>query len=251
MINKRIKRKKIYLLPNIITTSSLFFGFYSIILSLQSDKYLYAVVTIFIAMVLDTLDGRIARLTNTQTDFGAEYDSLSDLVAFGVAPSILAYQWGLSSLHIFSLSNLGWLVAFFYTATTALRLARFNAELTYSDNRFFRGVPCPISAGLIASFIAFCHAFSINEDIAHLLISCLMILASILMVSNIKYLSFKEINLKGKVNFFRLFLVLLVFVIIALDVSKIMFLIFFCYLLSGPGRWLWLLWLQSSKKNQK
>lgn len=249
MINKKIKRKKIYLLPNIITTSSLFFGFYSIILSLQ-HFYIQAIVTIFISMAMDTLDGRIARLTNTQSEFGAEYDSLSDLVAFGVAPSILAYQWALRSLHLFSLVNLGWLLAFFYTATTALRLARFNAELSDSDKRFFRGIPCPIAAGVVSSFVAFCYAVNMDDYIARIIMSCLMVIVSLLMVSNIKYFSFKEIDFKGKVNFFRLFLVLLVFMIVALDAPKILFFIFLIYLLSGPIRLVWLASSQRRKKKQ-
>jgi len=200
----------IYLLPNLLTTASLFAAFYSLVASMKG-QYEAAVIAIFIGMIADSLDGRIARLTNTQTEFGAQYDSLSDLVTFGVAPSLLLYQLTLSQLGKF-----GWLVAFVYTASVALRLARFNTQLETADKRFFQGLPCPSAAAVLASFAAICYQ---NEWEHYLFISVLTAIltlaAAVLMVSNLRYYSFKEVDFKGKVPFVYVLIMIILFVAIA------------------------------------
>ena len=225
-----IQRKRgIYLLPNLFTTAGLFAGFYAVIAGMQ-NHFRLAAIAIFIAMIMDLFDGRIARLTNTQTLFGAEYDSLSDMVAFGVAPALLMYSWALQSL-----GKLGWLAAFIYTASTALRLARFNVRLNTGDKRYFQGLPSPCAAGLIASLIWFCREFGIwvNAPIA-VGMAVVTITVGLLMVSAIPYRSFKELNLHGKVPFVSILIVVLLFVCISLDPPQILFYGFLSFVLSGP-----------------
>lgn len=227
-----MKRKNthngIYLLPNLLTTASLFSAFYSIIASLKG-QYDVAVTAIFIGMVMDALDGRIARMTNTQTDFGAEYDSLSDMVSFGVAPSVLLYSWALEPLGKF-----GWLAAFIYTAAVALRLARFNTQVDTADKRYFQGLACTAAAPVLASFVWICNP----DGHAHLLIAWvsvgLMLSVAALMVSNIRYYSFKTLDFKGKIPFLHMLFIVLLFVTIAAAPSVMLFVAFVGYALSGP-----------------
>src|SRR6267154_692807 len=147
LLNTEIRRRGIYLLPNLFTTAALFAGFYSIVMAMN-QRYDYAAVAIFVAMILDTLDGRVARLTRTQSAFGAEYDSLSDMLSFGAAPALVMYEWALRDM-----GRIGWIAAFVYCAGTALRLARFNTQLAVADKRWFTGLPSPAAAALVAGMI--------------------------------------------------------------------------------------------------
>ena len=195
------RRRGIYLLPNLFTTAGLFAGFYGIV-SAMNSQFESAAIAIFIAMVMDGMDGRIARLTNTQSDFGVEYDSLSDMISFGLAPSLIMYQWVLSGM-----GKLGWLAAFVYTASTALRLARFNTQAASEDKRFFQGLPSPAAAALLAGMIWLGETQE-YVDIANLTIFAFLvtIIAGILMVSNIRFHSLKQIDFKGRVPFVRILL---------------------------------------------
>ena len=223
----------VYLLPNLFTTASLFAAFYSIVASMEM-QYEVAVIAIFIGMIADGLDGRIARLTNTQTVFGAQYDSLSDMVTFGVAPSLLLYSWSLRQL-----GKIGWLIAFIYTAAVALRLARFNSNIKKIDKRYFQGLACPPAAALMCAFVWLCHQATVGNRVIVLLSAVLTIIASALMVSSLRYYSFKEIDFKGKVPFLYLLLMVILFVAIAANPSVILFTGFVVYALSGP---VWSVW---------
>ncbi|MGC1855113.1 MAG: CDP-diacylglycerol--serine O-phosphatidyltransferase [Candidatus Aquirickettsiella sp.] len=222
------RRRGIYLLPNLFTIAGLFAGFYAIVTAMEG-YFNYAAIAIFVAMIMDFFDGRVARLTNTQSAFGAELDSLSDMVSFGVAPALVIYSWSLEGL-----GKLGWLAAFIFAAAGALRLARFNTQVLVADKRYFQGLPIPAAAGVLASMVWLCVDSEILGDIVSMMTAILAIIIAILMVSNVRYYSFKEIDLKGRVPFVAILLVVLVFVGISLDPPKILFLIFFCYALSGP-----------------
>ncbi len=222
------RRRGIYLLPNLFTIAGLFAGFYAIVTAMEG-YFNYAAVAIFVAMIMDFFDGRVARLTNTQSAFGAELDSLSDMVSFGVAPALVIYSWSLEGL-----GKLGWLAAFIFTAAGALRLARFNTQVLIADKRYFQGLPIPAAAGVLASMVWLCVDSEILGDVVNMITAVLAIIIAILMVSNVRYYSFKEIDLKGRVPFVAILLVVLIFVGISLDPPKILFLIFFCYALSGP-----------------
>ncbi len=218
----------IYLLPNLLTTASLFAAFYSLVSSTKG-QYEAAVIAMLIGMIADGLDGRIARLTNTQTEFGAQYDSLSDMVTFGVAPSLLLYNLTLNHLGKF-----GWLVAFVYTAAVALRLARFNTQLGTADKRYFQGLPCPPSAAVMASFAWLCYQNEWQNMFISVLTAIFALLTSVLMVSNLRYYSFKEIDFKGKVPFLYVLIMIILFVAIAANPAIVLFVSFSIYALSGP-----------------
>lgn len=220
--------KGIYLLPNLMTTSALFAGFYAVIAGMNGHFELGA-IAIFIAMVFDGLDGRVARMTNSCSAFGAEYDSLADMVSFGLAPALLVYQW---ALHDFG--KLGWLVAFIFTAGAALRLARFNTQVGIADKRYFQGLPSPAAAALLAGFVWMVETNEIQTGAEPTFILLLTLAAGVMMVSNIRFSSFKEINLKDKVSFLTLLIIVLVFVVVTLKPSMILFIVFFVYALSGP-----------------
>jgi len=220
--------KGIYLLPNLMTTAALFAGFYAVIAGIQGD-YEQGAIAIFIAMVLDGLDGRIARMTNSCSAFGAEYDSLSDMISFGLAPALLIYQW---VLHDFG--KLGWLVAFIYTVAAALRLARFNTQVGIADKRYFQGLPSPAAAALLAGLIWVVESNQISTGFEAIAALVLTTFAGVMMVSNVRFSSFKELNLKGKVPFVTLLVIVLVFVIITLEPAMLLFIIFFGYAISGP-----------------
>lgn len=228
VVKHRESHSGIYLLPNLFTTASLFAAFYSIVASMKS-QYEAATIAIFIGMIADGLDGRIARLTNTQTAFGGEYDSLSDMVTFGVAPSLLLYGW---SLHY--LGKIGWLVAFMYTAAVALRLARFNTQIETSDKRYFQGLACPPAAAVVSSFVWFCNQNQFENYSVYILAAFMTFIIAVLMVSNIRYYSFKEIDFKGKVPFLYLLLMVILFVAVAINPSLNLFIGFVIYALSGP-----------------
>lgn len=218
----------IYLLPNLMTTGALFAGFYAVIAGLQGD-FEQGAIAIFVAMVLDGLDGRIARMTNSCSAFGAEYDSLADMVSFGLAPALLIFQWALQDF-----GKLGWLAAFIYTVAAALRLARFNTQVGTADKRYFQGLPSPAAAALLAGLIWVVESNQINLSITPVVALVLTIFAGVMMVSNTRFSSFKELNLKDKVPFVTLLVVVLVFVVVTIKPAMILFLTFFAYALSGP-----------------
>lgn len=232
----------IYLLPNLFTTASLFAAFYSIIASMKGN-YEAAVIAIFIGMIADGLDGRIARLTNTQTAFGAQYDSLSDMVTFGVAPSILLYGW---ILHQFG--KVGWVVAFVYTACVALRLARFNTQVETADKRYFQGLACPPAAAVITSYAWLCQQHGLQNHYFLVITAFVTIGIAALMVSNIRYHSFKEIDFRGKVPFLYLLIIIILFAAIAANPALVLFVGFLLYALSGPLFTLWKLKRLRDKK---
>lgn len=223
------RRRGIYLLPNLFTTACLFAGFYAIVAAM-GNRFEAAAVAIFIAMIMDGLDGRIARLTNTQSDFGAQYDSLADLVAFGLAPSLVVYVFTLSEL-----GKLGWLAAFIYAACAALRLARFNTQVGVADKRFFQGLASPAAAALVAGFVWVASDYEFESNILSFPALFLTVLAGLLMVSNIRYRSFKDLDLKGKVPFVTVLVVVMVFVFISIDPPQVLFAVFLLYALSGPA----------------
>ena len=220
--------KGIYLLPNLMTTAALFAGFYAVIAGIQGQFELGA-IAILVAMILDGLDGRIARMTNSCSAFGAEYDSLSDMISFGLAPSLLIYQW---ALHDFG--KLGWLIAFVYTVAAALRLARFNTQVGIADKRYFQGLPSPAAAAVLASLIWVVESNQLNTGFESIAALVLTGFTGVMMVSNVRFSSFKEINLKDKVPFVTLLVIVLVFVIITLKPAVLLFFIFIGYAFSGP-----------------
>ncbi len=238
-------KRGIYLLPNLFTTAALFTGFYAIVAAMKG-LFGLAAVAIFIAMLLDSLDGRVARLTNTQTEFGKEYDSLSDIVSFGLAPSLVLYSWSL-----YSLGKLGWLVSFLYTAAVALRLARFNVQAEHLDKRYFQGLPCPAAAGALAGLVWFCETYQIIGVGIAVLCALVTISLALLMVSNVRFYSFKTVDFRGRVPFVWLLLVVFLFVLIAMSPSKVLFLIFLGYALSGPVLTLWNLKRIKSRRHSK
>ncbi len=233
MTEKRQNKRGIYILPSIFTTFALFAGFYSIVASINGD-YILAAISIMVAMLWDTLDGRVARLTNSQSAFGAEYDSLSDLVSFGVAPALLVYLWSLSDL-----GRIGWLAAFIYLVCAALRLARFNTQVGTADKRYFQGLPSPAAAGVIASMIwlKFWNFESLDIGVvsfSYYIGIAITIICGLLMVSNVRYFSFKEFDSKNKTSFRFLLLSVLSLILLLYKPNIVLFTGFFIYMLSGP-----------------
>ena len=224
---KKHRGRGIYLLPNLFTTAALFSGFYAVLAGMN-EQFEKAAIAIFIAMILDGLDGRVARLTHTQTAFGAEYDSLSDMVAFGLAPALVMYEWALSGLGKF-----GWLAAFIYTAGAALRLARFNSQLEVADSNYFQGLPSPSAAAIIAGSVWVAVDNGIAGTDVGVAVGLLTGICGLLMVSNVKYPSFKHIDFKGKIPFFSLVVVLLVFAVFLVHPPMVLFSGFAVYALSG------------------
>ncbi len=223
------RRRGIYLLPNLFTTSALFAGFYAIVAGINAD-FEAAAIAIFVAMILDGMDGRIARMTNTQSDFGVQYDSLSDLVSFGLAPALVAYQWSLSGL-----GKVGWSAAFIYAAAAALRLARFNTQAASADKRFFQGLPSPAAAALVAGMIWLGDSQGLPGHGSVIAFALpITVLAGVLMVSNIRYHSFKQFDLRGRVPFVSVSIIVLVFVLVAVNPPMTLFLIALSYAASGP-----------------
>lgn len=223
------KRRGIYLLPNLFTTGALFAGFYAIMAAVDA-RFEASAIAIFTAMVLDGMDGRIARLTNTQSEFGVQYDSLSDQASFGLAPALVIFHWSL-----FSLGKLGWLAAFVYAACASLRLARFNTQVAVADKNFFQGLPSPAAAALIAGIVWLGDSYGLEDGTGLIVVTFPMtIIAGILMVSNIRYHSFKQLDLRGRIPFVAVLIIVLVFVFIASEPSTILFLIAAAYALSGP-----------------
>ena len=226
------KQKGIYLLPNLLTTAAFFAGFYSIVAAMKG-LFEVSAIAIFVAMIADGLDGRVARLTNTQSAFGAQYDSLSDLAAFGIAPALVIYSWSL-----FHLGKIGWLAAFLYAVATALRLARFNTQAT-DDKSYFQGLPSPSAAGLIASIVWMGSNYEVDGFVVSVPAGILTILAAGLMVSTIRYSSFKTIDFRGRVPFLTIVIAVFLIAAIALEPAEMLFAIFFIFVISGPILTLW------------
>jgi len=236
----KARRKGIYLLPNLMTTAAMFAGFYAIIASIDGN-FEKAAIAIFVAQILDGLDGKLARLTHTETDFGKEFDNLSDMIAFGLAPAIVVYQWGIERLVEFGpiWGKLGWLAAFTYCVSAALRLARFNVISVSGSNRFFKGLPSPPAASLVASFVWLGAELGWSGVGSLVLAFLVTACAGALMVSNLDYYSFKELQGRGKVSFTYIFVVPMTFVLIALNPPLVLFCLAGTFTLSGPLLWVW------------
>lgn len=228
-----LRRRGIYLLPNAFTTAGLFCGFYAIVMAM-GQKFDYAAIAIFAAMLLDAIDGRVARLTNTQSEFGAQYDSLADMVSFGAAPALVVYIWALQGL-----GKLGWLAAFVYCAGGALRLARFNTNIGVVDKRYFQGLPSPAAAALVAGFIWLMQDLGYAGSDLSWAAWGITLYAGLTMVTNVPFYSFKDINYRKSVPFIAVFVVVLVFVAIAGDPPKVLFGLFVLYGLSGYAIYFW------------
>ena len=222
------RSRGIYLLPNLFTIAGLFAGFYAVVAGMKGI-FDHAGIAIFVAMIFDGMDGRVARLTNTQSAFGAQLDSLCDMCSFGVAPALVVYSWSLISL-----GKLGWLAAFLYTAATALRLARFNTQVGSDDKRFFQGLPCPAAAAIIAGLVWVGGDFNVQSQEVSVAIAVMTITIAMLMVSNVRYNSFKQVDVSGKVPFFAILLAVLAMVFISIDPPQILLLVFAIYGVSGP-----------------
>ncbi len=228
-------RRGIYLLPNLFTTGALFAGFYAIIAAMNG-RFEIAAIAIFLAGLLDGLDGRVARLTNTQSAFGAEYDSLSDMVSFGIAPALIVYLWSLVYLREVSnlMGKLGWLAAFIYATATALRLARFNTQIGVADKRYFQGLASPAAAAVVMGAVWVCESYEIaGQDVTYAAL-ILTVVAGTLMVSRFSYYSFKDFDLRKRVPFVAVLAMVLVFVFLSIETATVLFTCFFLYMLSGP-----------------
>ncbi len=225
------RRRGIYLLPNLFTTAALFAGFYAITAALN-HHFEWAAIAIFVAMILDGMDGRVARMTNTQSAFGAEYDSMADMISFGAAPALVLYVWTLNGL-----GKIGWIAAFVHCAGAALRLARFNTQIGTADKRFFQGLPSPSAAAIPAGLVWLCSQYDIGGD--NLVVAYtalwLAIATGLLMVSNFRYYSFKDVDLRGRVPFIKAITIMLAFALIFINPPLALFLFFLGYAVSGPA----------------
>lgn len=222
------RRRGIYLLPNLFTTAALFAGFYAIVAAMKG-QFEPAAIAVFVAMVMDGLDGRVARLTNTQSEFGVQYDSLADMVSFGLAPALVIYQWALVGL-----GKPGWLAAFVFAACVALRLARFNTQVGIADKRYFQGLASPAGAAVVAGLVWVGTEHQFDGSAISGVVFVLTVAVGLLMVSNVRYYSFKEFDLKGKVPFVAAVVVILVFAIIFMQPPEVLFGLALAYAISGP-----------------
>ena len=229
---KQVRRRGVYLLPNLLTLGALFAGFYAVIAGM-SGNFNEAGWAILIAGVLDGLDGRIARLTRSQSAFGAEFDSLSDMVSFGMAPALIMFSWAFEPL-----GRVGWAASFFYMACAALRLARFNVQLGTVDKRFFMGLQSPVAAGLITfiPWVGYKYEVEVTALVAYPA-AAMMVLTGLLMISNYRYFSFKVLNVKGTVPYIVLLLTLALLVVVAQNPQELLLAICVIYAASGPAVW--------------
>lgn len=221
-------RKGIYLLPNLFTTAGLFSGFYAVVASMKGE-FEPAAIAIFVAMIFDGVDGRVARATNTQSAFGAEYDSMADMVSFGVAPALIVYNWALADM-----GKIGWLAAFIYAVAGALRLARFNTSIGTVDKAYFQGLASPAAAALLAGMVWLGAENQVSGHDYSVMVALITVTAGLLMVSNFSYYSFKDLDWKGKVSFVAILLLVLIFVVIATHPALVLFVVFCGYAVSGP-----------------
>lgn len=234
MTQKQTKhRRGIYLLPNILTTGGLFAGFLGIVNSMQG-RFEWAAIAVFVAMIMDGFDGRIARLTNTESDFGAQYDSLADIVSFGVAPALIVYNWALTDAGKF-----GWISAFVFVAAGALRLARFNTQIGIQDKRYFQGLAIPSAAAIICGMVWCGEVYGLRADVNSLVVGVITIVTALLMVSNFRYHSFKQVAWREKVPFVAILVIVLIFIMIAIEPPLVLFVGFSLYGISGPIYTLW------------
>ncbi len=227
------RRRSIYLLPNAFTTANLFCGFFAIVMAMNL-KFDFASIAIFAAMLLDSVDGRVARLTNTQSEFGAQYDSLSDMLSFGAAPALVVYEWSLRGM-----GKLGWLAAFVYCAGAALRLARFNTNIGVVDKRYFQGLPSPAAAALVTGFVWLMDDLRFVGTELSWFSWTITLYAGLTMVTNVPFYSFKEVNFRKSVPFIAIFVIVLIFVLISSDPPKVLFGMFVLYGLSGYAIYFW------------
>jgi len=235
-LKDRFRRRGIYWLPNLITTGALLSGFYAIVQAMNG-RFEESAMAVFVAMVLDGMDGRVARLTRTQSAFGAEYDSLSDMVAFGVAPALIAYVWALQGL-----AKLGWIGAFVYCVAAALRLARFNTQLDVADKRYFQGLPSPAAACLVAGLVWAMNRYSIEGKDIRWLAWGVTVFAGLSMVSNVRFYSGKDINLRRSVPFWVVVVIALavgLVVSVSSTLPEMLFALFALYVVSGYVHWAW------------
>lgn len=229
---KKVRARGVYLLPNLITTGALFSGFYAIIAGMDGN-FEAAAIAIFVAMILDGLDGRVARLTDTQSAFGVQYDSLSDMVSFGLAPALVVFSWALGHLGKF-----GWAAAFLYAACAALRLARFNTQVDTVDKGVFIGLASPTAAAIVASMVWAGHDTDVGPALATVA-AVVTVTAGLLMVSNFRYTSFKRLDFKGRVPFVMMLAVILIFSLVTIDPPRVLLTLAVIYTASGPALWLW------------
>ena len=238
-VRTRTRRRGIYLLPNLVTTGALFAGFYSIVAAIDGS-FAAAAWAVYIAMFLDGMDGRVARLTSTSSEFGKEYDSLSDMVSFGLAPAIVTYQWGVERLADYGAvwGRLGWLAAFLYCAAAAFRLARFNSNVA-QDRRFFQGLPSPPAAAGVVTMVLLATRYQIGGLTALVAGITITGVTGLLMMSRFAYMSFKDVSAGKRLRFAHLMLILAVIIFIALEPPITIFILFVVYASSGPAAWLW------------
>ena len=239
-----LRKRGIYLLPNAFTTLNLFAGFYAIVQGMN-HRFEHAAIAIFVAMILDSIDGRVARLTRTQSAFGAEYDSLTDMVSFGAAPALLMYEWALRDM-----GRIGWIAAFVYCAGAALRLARFNTQLSVADKRWFQGLPSPAAAALVVGMIWVFNDYQVKGGDVRWIAAALTVYAGITMVSNVKFYSGKDINLRRAVPFWVVTLMVLVLLLISIEPSHVLWGIMVGYGLSGYVMWLVQRWRSEAAQKQ-
>ena len=233
----------IYLLPNLFTTGGLFAGFFAIIAASQG-RVEAACIAIFVAAILDGLDGRVARLTNTQSEFGVQYDSLADLVSFGMAPALVMYHWSLVAMKLDgnTLGKIGWLAAFLYAACAALRLARFNSQVGQVDKRWFIGLASPAAAGIMASSAWTMHSLDLSGEAVRYVALGITVVAGLLMVSRFRYTSFKGSGSgpgSDRVPFFAVLLIVAALIALWIDPPKTLLAVLGAYALSGPALWAW------------
>ncbi len=236
----RPRNRRVYWLPNLLTTGALFAGFYAVVAAIDW-KFENAGVAVFVAMVFDGLDGRVARWTHTESAFGKEYDSLSDMVSFGLAPAIVTYQWGVARISEYGplWRRIGWLVCFFYAASAALRLARFNSRSSSQDKQYFEGLPSPSAAGIVAAFVWVASAQT-NIGLPGLVLAFVVTaIAGALMISRFAFNSFKQVNLSARVRFTHILLVPLTFVLLASHPPVAFLVLFGTYAASAPLLWAW------------
>ena len=243
------RRRGIFLLPNLFTSAGLFSGFYAIVAAM-AGKFEPAAVAVFVAMVFDSLDGRVARWTHTESAFGKEYDSLSDMVSFGLAPALVMYEWSLRSMTDYGVipGKLGWMGAFIYAACAAIRLARFNVRTGMVDKRYFQGLPSPAAAGIVAGAVWCAFDFDVPGSALIIPAYILTVGAGVLMVSSIGYYSFKDLKLQGRVPFAVLLLVPLIIMVIFLSPQNVLFLGFLLYALVGLLMALWRLYKRRGRR---
>lgn len=240
---KKLRQRGIYLVPNLLTLAALFCGFFAIVAATKG-WFDWAAYAIFSAMIFDGADGRVARWTNTQSDFGAEFDSLADMVSFGVAPALIIFEYALGNTE--QLGKVGWLAAFIYTAAAALRLARFNTQVGTADKRYFQGLASPSAAAIVAGYVWVCDKYLDASPVLNIIAVFITISAGVLMVSNIRYHSFKGIDFRSKIPFVGMVAIVMIIAVVFSEPPVVLFAIFLLYAISGP-----VLTLYELRKRQK